>query len=738
LHTFPIRAALTNVLSMSNSPHPPENASHDPLVTPATPVHHDCSKEAESSQSNPCHHLSQDHHLSQGAQEAPSPSRAESPTVRQWSQPASTFALKRTSPSERLSRPDSIHSPQLSERDSIFATHYIASDSGANTPQFPPESALDHERPVNAIPVLDYAPGSPSPISKVFPHRPHIDPSHVEVDVRRHLPLRSSPLFAHTDAPRSSLLRTSISSSGQLKDQDSEIIAPSVHSAPSNEAGMKTGSSRDTLAEHSLLPSLIDDASRHSQSLTPLSSGQDWPLVKSETAPHTSFADSARGIPLEESSTRGRRGRVDSAIEANLAHAEPASNVRSRKSSHYLGLFKENTTSSDPKRWEDRTRQQDEPFDMGDRTMEPPNPKLHALAEEDRILRKSISLPSLGDGQSLESPTSPNTPQYLHEEDGHQRRPRALPRGLLEEIRNFHLTPGGSHGSSFSKSIPTQYSERSRDYFQTEPHVERFRDSLSSVEEGECRESAQFEEEEENEQISSAVYFPHKSTVPEGVDLSEQLLADPDSVQTLQLSAAEKGHELMLVPQDRRESPEREVSHVDISFRSKNESKILSGELPDLRSPAESLPEKNLGTVSEHSYDSTAESEIVSADESYHSMHDESSLTDDLEVTPTATPTQRSRLHVRRKSKPAAPLGAVELKPYRHQVGGHTTVFRFSRRAVCKQLNNRENEFYERIERRHPDMLMFLPRYALPHYNARIPRPLPGIDASSFLTQQVS
>ena len=37
-------------------------------------------------------------------------------------------------------------------------------------------------------------------------------------------------------------------------------------------------------------------------------------------------------------------------------------------------------------------------------------------------------------------------------------------------------------------------------------------------------------------------------------------------------------------------------------------------------------------------------------------------------------------------------------------------MFRFSRRAVCKQLNNRENEFYERIEQRHPDMLRFLPR----------------------------
>ncbi|KAF2093064.1 SAICAR synthase-like protein, partial [Rhizodiscina lignyota] len=53
----------------------------------------------------------------------------------------------------------------------------------------------------------------------------------------------------------------------------------------------------------------------------------------------------------------------------------------------------------------------------------------------------------------------------------------------------------------------------------------------------------------------------------------------------------------------------------------------------------------------------------------------------------------------------------VELKPYDHQVGGHSTVYRFSRRAVCKQLNNRENVFYETVERSHPELLDFLPRY---------------------------
>ncbi|CAK7272687.1 inositol polyphosphate kinase kcs1 [Sporothrix epigloea] len=57
------------------------------------------------------------------------------------------------------------------------------------------------------------------------------------------------------------------------------------------------------------------------------------------------------------------------------------------------------------------------------------------------------------------------------------------------------------------------------------------------------------------------------------------------------------------------------------------------------------------------------------------------------------------------------PRDAIELIPYKHQVGGHTTLWRFSKRAVCKQLTNRENEFYEKIERYHRDMLPFLPRY---------------------------
>lgn len=54
---------------------------------------------------------------------------------------------------------------------------------------------------------------------------------------------------------------------------------------------------------------------------------------------------------------------------------------------------------------------------------------------------------------------------------------------------------------------------------------------------------------------------------------------------------------------------------------------------------------------------------------------------------------------------------AVELRPFKNKVGGHTAIFSFSKRAVCKALVNRENLFYETIELRHPELLNFMPKY---------------------------
>ncbi|KAJ5599507.1 Inositol hexaphosphate kinase KCS1 [Penicillium hetheringtonii] len=667
---------------MSNPPPAPEHSLPGPLVTPAAPAQHDCS-ETDDKSVNPRHHLSQDQHLFSGGsqQEMESPSRAESPTIRQWSQPTPAFAPKKN--------------PDLTLGD-FFPPRYFS--YGANTPQLPPEKAVDNEHQINLIPGLDNVPGSPTPASKVSP------------SILTHYPLRPPSHYSTSHLPRLSLLRSSISSVDQLKSPEGEASV-TVQPVPSGdgETGTKTSDFDNACAERTFLPSAIDDVSHSPGSLSPLR-GHDQPSTDTEAVPFPPLTDSGEA-PLEGGSSRGRRGRVDNSIEANLTNAELASNVRSRKSSHYLGLFKENTTSPDRKRWEDRerTRPHEGHAELGP-AMDFEKQHFKAAPDDDQSLRKSISLPSLSDGQTFEPP-SPVDPSHQADQEEPPKRPwPTLPLSLLEEIRNFHLTPGGGRGSSFSRSIPTQYAERGRDYFQAEPHVERFSESMDSLEDEAAEHSPQFEDEEENEQISSAVYFPHEPvTVPEDGQEEEPMAADSHSVQKVQLSA-DKGHELMLIPQERSTTSQQEVGHVDISFRSKNESKILHGDISGLRSPADGIPEMSLSTISEHSHgnDSSVDTEPPSADESVQSMFDESSLTDDAD-TPTATPIQKSRLATKRKT--TGPLGAVELKPYRHQVGGHTTVFRFSRRAVCKQLNNRENEFYERIERRHPDMLVFLPRY---------------------------
>lgn len=54
---------------------------------------------------------------------------------------------------------------------------------------------------------------------------------------------------------------------------------------------------------------------------------------------------------------------------------------------------------------------------------------------------------------------------------------------------------------------------------------------------------------------------------------------------------------------------------------------------------------------------------------------------------------------------------AVELTPFKHKVGGHTAIFRFSKRAVCKALVRRENLWYESVELHHQALLRFMPRY---------------------------
>ncbi|WRT67515.1 uncharacterized protein IL334_004487 [Kwoniella shivajii] len=71
----------------------------------------------------------------------------------------------------------------------------------------------------------------------------------------------------------------------------------------------------------------------------------------------------------------------------------------------------------------------------------------------------------------------------------------------------------------------------------------------------------------------------------------------------------------------------------------------------------------------------------------------------------------------------------VPLQPFDHAVGGHSSIYKFTRRAVCKPLVSRENLFYEEVERLAPALLAFIPRYLgvmLVNYRRQMKAPTEG------------
>lgn len=54
---------------------------------------------------------------------------------------------------------------------------------------------------------------------------------------------------------------------------------------------------------------------------------------------------------------------------------------------------------------------------------------------------------------------------------------------------------------------------------------------------------------------------------------------------------------------------------------------------------------------------------------------------------------------------------SLPLLPFNNQVGGHASFFRFSKRAICKPVSAREQEFYEDIDAQHHELLPFTSQY---------------------------
>lgn len=228
------------------------------------------------------------------------------------------------------------------------------------------------------------------------------------------------------------------------------------------------------------------------------------------------------------------------------------------------------------------------------------------------------------------------------------------------------------------------------------------------------------DDDDAEDEISSAVYFPHNT---------------PSVTRTPSTTALPKipNPEPYATPARRPDAPQREVAKASSAYGADEDSEF---ELSIQNGPDESFYHGARKHSTEEDatggYVSAASTAISELEYSENSEYYESSTDDiersaaqddsDVDVTPNAAKWKQSQAkhhagpsqQYKHDKRPEAPLGAVELKPYKHQVGGHTALFRFSKKAICKSLSNRENEFYEAIETRHPELLRFLPRLVVP------------------------
>ena len=459
------------------------------------------------------------------------------------------------------------------------------------------------------------------------------------------------------------------------------------------------------------------------------------------------------------SSSRSSQSRVEKRFEATVAEAEPSSHARSRKSSHVLGLFKENKSSHDIKNGPERERMtSDHAIDTSTTETCTRSDETSELRQECRPILDETHEHNEGLG-TIEGPRRtqygsgdpqlqpkkgtqllqqlPRTPSTKGSSANGFKRSRSetdltaddwraapvqrpertdnvpqpvIPPRLLEEIRDFHNLTTSFHDKF--KSVQ-QKSAGTVSVQKDQETIDQGWKSRSPKQEtsGEVRTlqlSREPEnEDEESEHISSALYYPHQAP-------------SPDALEDISIDDARKRKDSQLQTGTNLPDPalpiteDEKAEDVEIALQVHNKNRYLHGDLQKARSSSLEL-ESDGHPALETGFSSASESEYEFLDETKSTnLLDDSSLTDDAEATPRASPKTRQSYLLSRSRRahraPKAPLGAVELKPYNHQVGGHTTVFRFSKRAVCKQLTNRENEFYEIIERQHPDLLDFLPR----------------------------
>ncbi|PHH91887.1 hypothetical protein CDD83_9908 [Cordyceps sp. RAO-2017] len=381
-------------------------------------------------------------------------------------------------------------------------------------------------------------------------------------------------------------------------------------------------------------------------------------------------------------------GLVEQSVAEAMAGVEP--NARSRKASYSLRFFKEGLPADDKSRRKDGklAAQRDNKLPP---TLEEEGPKAtanEAPADGPALHVTQARPPSTVDA-AAPRPTQPEDPPTNVEEAVPGRPasppPSQPPQPLKPVGGDYPTTPRVPRetetGARRAAPQATEVEEAVRESADSTPVRERHE---SSDAEGDADVESDADDSGE-EKISSAVFLPHQEMPEARLSVGEGM----DSVCTPRpRSLSQSKTHPWLVKADEPE-PEPEMHDKD---------EPAFGSPPHFRT-REALVSRKGGDLS-------------------LGLPDEAPVDDELEVKRHVPPPRLPQAvtqyddHVHdHQHHTRKPLEVIELIPYKHQVGGHTTLWRFSRRAVCKQLNNRENEFYETIERYHRDLLPFLPRY---------------------------
>ncbi|KAI6878253.1 SAICAR synthase-like protein [Hortaea werneckii] len=552
--------------------------------------------------------------------------------------------------------------PQLSERDSIFATHYMPSTS----PVTSPEILAQREG-------ADYFGSGGSGDRGMEVSTPPVMPGIASSAHRKDLP--ETTLGMRTNAQNQSKDTCRPPSRSSLPPQWHRRSLYDLH-----EIGALPSLAYEHDEEDEGVLNQTMQAKEHASPATPETAAHAHhdPREIERSAERQQYRSwregkaKLQGMTIAQSQRRQSKAEigVDKVVDARMPR--PDVNVRSRKASHYLGLFREN--EAEEQRQADLQKHRHLQEAQSDSAID------EELGEEDL---ETYEVP-YNTREDIEAVENGNTVTVSKKRMAHH-----LPLELLEEIRNHHhLAPARTRPVAYEKKAPAYDGQ----------DVEQEQLPQSEAKSGD-------DDEADDEHISSAVYYPHQ-----GLKLEDS----PTEAQIAQHKEDKKAqHVEEAVPKK-----QERLDHVEVSLRSSDggTSDQLQGEIPATRIPSapqfENLPAPAMPADKQLPSDSENESDA------YVSGYE--TVASDEETTPTATPhgslqisqiASTSPSKLKRHRKPPAPIGAVELKPYKHQVGGHTTVYRFSRRAVCKQLNSKENRFYETVEKYHPELLGFMPRY---------------------------